>query len=70
MITGPDLLDLAQHLAYHASIGFAECRELEIPADGEPNAELAGRTDGNDAEFTVSHGGVKFLITVERLCGD
>lgn len=58
------LQDLAQHLAYHASVGFAECRDL--PSCEEPTAEASGRTEGHDMEFVVEHNGLKFTITVEQ----
>ncbi len=58
------LQDLAQHLAYHASIGFAECRDMDPPA--EPTAEASGRTEGLDMEFVVEHNGHKFTITIEQ----
>jgi hypothetical protein len=59
------LQDLAQHLAYHASVGFAECRDMDPPL--EPTAEHSGRTDGHDMEFIVEHAGRKFTVTIEEI---
>lgn len=57
--------DLAEHLAYHASVGYAECRDMEPPA--VPQVVDDGRTDGHDREFVVEHAGRKFSVTVEEI---
>jgi hypothetical protein len=67
MQTDPKLADLAEHLAYHASVGFAECRGLDLPEGRVPTPEATGRTDGEDVEFTVCHEDVEYLVTVERV---
>lgn len=53
------LEDLAQHLAYHASVGFAECRDMDPPA--VPAIEV-----GVNVAFSVEHAGKHFRIVVEE----
>ena len=60
--------DLSQHLAHHASIGFAAFRRREHP-QVVPKPEWTGRTDDMDREFTVTHQDRQFCITVEEIDG-
>lgn len=59
--------DLAEHLAYHASIGYAECRDMDAADLKVPEVVDEGRTDGHDREFVVEHAGRKFTVTIEEV---
>lgn len=61
----PMIHDLAQHLAYHASVGFCECRDMEPVA--VPAVIDDGRTEGLDREFIVDLHGRRFSVTIEEI---
>lgn len=69
-MAAPDLADLAGHLAYHAHIGFAECRDMDAPASAPPTPEPTGRTEDGDLAFEVEHQGKRFRVEVEEIGPD
>lgn len=60
------LQDLAEFLAYHASVNYRECRDI-MGADNMqvPQVIASGRTDC-DVEFTVTHLGREFTVVIEE----
>jgi hypothetical protein len=56
-----DLKDLAEHLAYHASTGYAECRYLDAPP--QPDVEPSFVVD-DGLGFEVEHRGRRFTVIV------
>lgn len=58
--------DLCEHLAYHAGIGFAECRDMDPPADEEPAVSSDLVREHPTYSFAVVHGGITYRVTVEQ----
>lgn len=59
---GHMLEDLVGHLAYHASVGFAECRDMDPPPVPAPAPK-----EGEEAwEFAVQHEGRTFVVAVRE----
>jgi hypothetical protein len=56
------LKDLADHLAHHASVGFAECRGMEAPKD----PPIPSMVREELATFVVTHEGVAYRVTVAK----
>jgi hypothetical protein len=58
------LKKLAQYLAYHSSVGFADCNDL--PGSEEPDLIETGTSEA-DLYFIIEQAGHKFSITIKAL---
>lgn len=60
---GDMLQDLREHLIYHATVGYAECRDMD--AVDEKGEAIKPIFEG-DKHFVVKHGDRLFKITIEE----
>jgi hypothetical protein len=59
----PTLDDLAAHLAYHASIGFAECCDIDPPS----TPRIMPQVNGAGVQFTTELDGRSFCVRLHQI---